>query len=167
MASFDDVLDGLLDIIAFEGPMPCRAAYQRYLDVVRLDGVPKQVISVLNRATYFAVQQRLLIDRDEWGTLGQRDRIVRLADDPPLIARERGDRLLQDIPPSEVAAGLLVMADGDRSLVDVAPELCAHALLAAYGLERRPGFAWQDAVVAQALTHFDFADALGYVVRSP
>ena len=134
LSSLDAVSEGLLDIIAAEGPMTARQAYQTYCDAagVRLGQATK---SLLNRAMSKAIKAGQLVRADEWGTVGLLDKIVRTPDTPPVRLRQLGERKLTDIPPSEV-----------RELMDTlrreAPELASDTemlyrrVLTAYGAQR-------------------------------
>jgi hypothetical protein len=106
--------------------------------------------SIFNKAVYRGVQQRRLADRDEKGMPGQMDRIVRLAGSSAIVIRERGDRTLEEIPPSESASVLIALAGPSGLLRDNAEALFAE-LLKCYELERAPDSDWQTRILHQAL----------------
>ena len=149
--SLDEVLEGLEDIIDSEGPMPCHRAYRLFADAAGFESVGTRMRSVFNKAIYRGVQQRRLADRDEFGTPGQMDRIVRLAGSPAVLVRERGNRPLDEIPPSEIAAALLGLA-GDSATLAQNQEGVFEELLSHYCLERTVDNNWQGAILNRALS---------------
>jgi hypothetical protein len=148
-----EVLAALLEIIAVEGPMPCRRAYRLYSDAAGIGTIDPRTRSIFNKAIYRGVQKKLLADRDEIGTPGQMDKIVRLAGRPAYCVRERGERSLGEIPPSEIAAALQVIAQvSNRSFPEEAAALFEE-LLSHYGLERAVNNEWQTQILERALAH--------------
>lgn len=98
-----EVMDGLVEIITAEGPMTRRRAFKIY---ARASGsrLRDTVVPVLNRALVRAIHKHVLDQRNETGGRDPLDYIVRKADTQPVWVRARGDRTLEEIPPSEVAA---------------------------------------------------------------
>ena len=81
------------------------------------------------------------------------DKIVRLAGRPAVYVRERGERSLGDIPPSEIAAALQTLAQtSKRSFPDDAMTLFEE-LLGHYGLERTPDSEWQSQILERSLLY--------------
>ncbi|MGY2892838.1 AAA domain-containing protein [Deinococcus sp. UYEF24] len=97
------VIDGLREIIAAEGPMSAKQAYQSY---ARASGLhySKALQSLLNRSVAQGLRTGVLVQEDEWGRVGQVDKVLRLPGTPPVRLRQRGPRELAEIPPREVAA---------------------------------------------------------------
>jgi hypothetical protein len=150
-ASLDDVLAGLREIIAVEGPMPCLKAYHRYLASIGVASLSSQIRSSFNKAVYRGIQQRRLIARNELGTPGQIDNIVRLVGTPPVVLRQRGDRTLDEIPPSEINLAMYTLAEATgRGLPEYMEEVYRD-LLHEYGLERIPSSDWQDRILERAM----------------
>jgi hypothetical protein len=150
-ASLDEVLAGLYDIIATEGPMPCSRAYLLYLSSIGADGMGPRMRSIFNKAVYRGIQQRRLLDRNEHGTPGQIDNIVRITRTPPVVLRERGDRTLDEIPPSEVAAAIQSLAEATGRVLPDDIDDILNDLLLRYGLERHPSSDWQSRILHRAI----------------
>lgn len=151
-AAMSTVLDALLDIIADEGPIQCRRVYRIYAAAAGISEGSTALRSALNKTLYRGVQLKLLLDRDEAGSPGQIDKIVRLADSPAVVIRERGDRSLEEIPPSEIAAALVSLARlTGRSFPSDANELF-EMQLNDYGFERDGSTDQQERVLNGVLT---------------
>jgi len=150
--SLEVVLQGLSEIISTEGPMTCRRAYQLYLAACGIDRMTPQVRSVLNRALYRGVQLRILADRDEIGSEGQIDRIVRVAQGPNVIVRERGPRALNEIPPSEIAEAMNKVALAIGKSDDKQIEQLFAKVLDLYDLERSPESEFQNEIMQRAVS---------------
>jgi len=115
-ANAKDILPGLVEIIEAEGPMLCHRAYQLYAKAAGIGKVGRQVRSALNRALSAAVHAHLVEQVNEHATEGQVNTIVRKAGTPPIVARARGDRRFEEIPPSEVAAVMRAELQSDPSM---------------------------------------------------
>jgi very-short-patch-repair endonuclease len=150
-APMTEVMDGLVEIIAAEGPMPCHRAYSLYAEAAGIDGLPLRVRSVFNKEVHQAVLGRRLALRRERDVPGQIDAIVRLAGTPAVVVRERGDRALNEIPPSEIAAALAALGQATGRAFPGEAEGLFRALLRCYGLERSPENDWQTRVLHDAL----------------
>ena len=146
-----EVLAGLLGIIDAEGPMPCHRAYRLYANAAGVGAVDLRMRSVFNKAVYRGVRQRWLEDRNESAAQGQMQRIIRLAGRPEVRIRERGERSLDEIPPSEVAAALMVLADQSGRSIDADADSLFDELLNVYGLEPAADGAWQSQILLQAM----------------
>ncbi|PYE51991.1 AAA domain-containing protein [Deinococcus yavapaiensis] len=134
--SLDPVIDALRDILAVEGPMPCRLAYATYARAAGVN-LGKTVQSLLNRAVAKAVRGGVFVQVDEWQRPGQIDKIVRLANTPPVRLRERGPRDFGDVPPSEVRAFMMELLRREPFLADANDEaLLFRRVLHAYGAQR-------------------------------
>jgi len=155
------VLDALLDIIADEGPIQCRRVYRIYAAAAGIGEGSTALRSALNKTLYRGVQLKLLLDRDETGSPGQVDKIVRLTDSPSVVIRERGDRSLEEIPPSEIAAALEGLARlTGRSFPSDADELF-EMQLNDYGFEREGSIDHQQRMLNRALTFSMSSDGEG------
>ncbi|EYB67853.1 hypothetical protein DEIPH_ctg032orf0104 [Deinococcus phoenicis] len=131
--SLDPLVEGLREIIAAEGPMLCRQAYQTY---TRAAGVNygKAVQSQLNKAVTKGLRAGIFEQTDEWGTPGQVEKVVRLAGTPAVRLRERGPRDLTDVPPLELAALMHDMLRLEPMLdMDGNPEPLLRRVLVAHG----------------------------------
>lgn len=117
VAPLTQIAQGLIDIIATEGPVVEERVYRLYSRAAGIQKTGRQIRSTLHRALGIAVRQGLVIDRTELHTQNRVQRVVRLADTPEVVLRTRGDRTLEEIPLSEIAAvmhRLLGDADFDR-----------------------------------------------------
>lgn len=97
-----DVIEGLMSIVEVEGPIVCERLYELYVRGSRDPGVAS-VKTQLNRAIHRAVSTGILAQVEPLGG-GQIDKTVHLPDRPSVVRRERGPRLFQHVPQSEVEA---------------------------------------------------------------
>ncbi|MCD0175534.1 AAA family ATPase [Deinococcus sp. 14RED07] len=133
--SFTPVIEGLREIIAAEGPVLCRRAYQLYCQAagVRFGVTTK---SLLNKAMTRALKDGTLILSRETGLPGYVDQIVRVSGASPVRLREAGPRKLSEIPPSELHALMQHFTQREPSLAGGNPEALFRLVLAAYGQQR-------------------------------
>lgn len=96
----EDVIQGLVEIVESEGPMLCERLYRRYVEGSGDPGV-ESVRRPLNRATYAAARSGRLAQVEPLGG-GQANKTVYAPGTDPVIVRERGPRLVQHVPSSEV-----------------------------------------------------------------
>ena len=136
LAHQDEVLRGLKEIIAAEGPMPCHRVYKLYARAAGLSRVGKDIQSALNKAVAYGLRQREFQQVDEWNRAGQIDKVMRIKDTPPVRLRERGPRDFDEVPPMELALLIQNLLDqGDHTLDEPsAPEPLFRTVLAAYGV---------------------------------
>ncbi|GGS15597.1 AAA domain-containing protein [Deinococcus knuensis] len=131
--TFTPVIAGLRDIIAAEGPMPCRRAYQLYCQAANITlPVGK---SLLNKAMSRALKDGTLLLERERGTGGYMDEIVRTPDTPTVRLRTVGPRKLADIPPSELQALMQHFVQREPSLAQGEREALFRLVLRAYGFK--------------------------------
>ena len=135
ISSFKPVIEGLREIVAAEGPMTCRRAYQTYCRAAGIN-FGQTVKSALNKAMYRALRAGVFEQADEWRTSGQIDKVVRLSGAPTVVQRERGPRDFLDIPPSEVRALMRQLMADDPDLCAENPELLFRQVLREYGAQR-------------------------------
>lgn len=98
----DSLVEALVDIVSSEGPMLCDRLYTVFVQWSS-DPSVESVRSSLNRAAYAAVRTGRLEQIEPLGG-GQGNKTVHLPGTSPVVIRARGDRLVQHIPRSEVAA---------------------------------------------------------------
>ncbi len=84
--------------------MVARRAYHFYATSAGIHRVRQQLQSKFNSAASQAVSADELVSEDEWGSNQQNDLIVRIPGTPSASVRTRGDRILDEIPPRELAA---------------------------------------------------------------
>jgi len=127
------LIEGIVAIVAAEGPIVAHRAYRLLLRAAGGQRLSKLSRSPLNRAAAAAVRRGLLVDENPVGKATQMDRILRLPGAPKVRVRARGDRALEEIPASEVAALMVQLREVDSQL---AGEALKRAVLDAYGLVR-------------------------------
>ena len=97
------IIDGLVEIVSGEGPVVTDRLYELYVRASGGQRVGKNIRHVLDQATTAAIRKGLLCQTNG-GQTGQSARTLHLPGTPPVILRRRGDRELEHIPPTEVAA---------------------------------------------------------------
>ncbi len=114
------IMEALLEIVAAEGPMVATRAYALYN---RASGGKKLTTTArtpLASAVHWLAQERRVVFDGE---------VVRLPEQPEIRVRELGDRVLEEVPLTEVAELM-----GRLGLDD--PAAAKRAVLSAYGLVR-------------------------------
>lgn len=101
-ATQDQLIEGLVDIVAAEGPMHSLRAYQLYTKAAGGQRVGKEIRRTFNRAANRAVQTgRLSQIKDSLP--GQVDKTLYIPGTPPVVVRELGPRQLSEVPRSEIS----------------------------------------------------------------
>lgn len=129
-ASRHELINGIEEIVAVEGPILGDRIHSVYVRASGGQKVGSQLAKALNSALVSAVRQGVL-EKD-----GSRPATYRLPEQPPARVRELGPRGLGDVPPAELAA-LLVEAGTERGWDD--DEKLFRALLDRLGLKRLTG----------------------------
>ena len=136
VGSMVPVIAGLREIVAAEGPLTARQAYQSY---ARASGLSysKSLQSLLNRSVAQALREGVFVQADEWNTAGQVDKVLRLPDTPPVRLRQRGPRDLAEIPPREIAELMfqLLLLEPELDTSDD-PQALLRRVLGIYGAQR-------------------------------
>jgi very-short-patch-repair endonuclease len=97
------ITEGILDIVTAEGPVIAERVYELYLRASGGHRVTKPVRDALDDATAAALKKGLLAQiRDN--LTGRSVKTLYLPGTPSVVLRRRGDRELEHIPPTEVAA---------------------------------------------------------------
>lgn len=109
-ASPSEIDEGLLQIIAVEGPIPEKLLFQRYVKAGGDQRVRDYARDVL-RASVLRLQKREQIHVSAGG-----ERIYRLEDQPLVRPRTVGTRTLDDITDAELAAHLMAVASARPTL---------------------------------------------------
>ncbi len=99
-----DLIDGLVAIVAVEGPVLGHRLHSVYVRSAEGMRVGHQIAKVLNSAVTTAVRQRRIVQDDPLLESGVRPRTFRFPDQPPVLVRELGPRLFEHVPPAELAA---------------------------------------------------------------
>jgi len=102
-AGQSEIIAGLVDIVAAEGPVLGSRAYLLYVRAAGGQRVGKLHRQALNRAAAAAVRQGLLEADDHALEEGQMIKTLRRPGTPQVVIRGRGDRDLEDIPLTEIA----------------------------------------------------------------
>jgi hypothetical protein len=111
------IIEGIVDIVTGEGPVVTDRVYELY---VRASGgfrVTKPVRDALDQAIAAALRRGLLQQIRDHVT-GRSVKTVYLPGTPPVILRRRGDRELEHIPPTEVAAVARHILERDAGISD-------------------------------------------------
>lgn len=101
-SSATQVAEGLTRIIKVEGPMCAKRAYDIYLRGCGIRRLGGEIKKAMNRALNIAIRQGAVLKEDERGTGGLLWSVVRAKGQPAVYVRERGPRVFEEIPPSEL-----------------------------------------------------------------
>jgi hypothetical protein len=132
-ASLQELMEGLIEIVAAEGPIICRRAYLLYNRAAGNARLGGQIVHVMNRAIYRAVKLGRLQQNDEQKRGGQINQVVRVAGTPATAIRQRGPRTLEEVPPLEIKAVRDALS-GDNPGLD--EEALIRKVAAIYGVGR-------------------------------
>lgn len=106
------LVDGLREIVAMEGPMLGERLQGVYVRASGGQRVGKEIARTLNSAISAAVQRGVLVMDDPLGEPGVKPRTYRLPDQPIVRVRQLGPRSVHQVPPAELAA-LMALAARD------------------------------------------------------
>ena len=109
------IIEGIVDIVSGEGPVVTDRAYELYVRASGGHRVTKPVRHALDQATAAALGRGLL-DKTQDRVTGRSVRTLYLPGTPPVVLRRRGDRELEHIPPTEVAAVARHILDRDTGI---------------------------------------------------
>lgn len=131
-----ELIDGIVQVVAAEGPMLGRRLSSAYVRASGGQRVTKNISEELNRAIAQAVRDGRIVEDNPLNENAVRQRTYRLPDHPVMRPRELGPRLFDELPPAELAALIARVAQdtgavGERSV--------QRTVLAALGLKRRTG----------------------------
>jgi very-short-patch-repair endonuclease len=132
-ASRADIISGLVDVVAIEGPIIGHRLHSVYVQASAGQRVGSQIAKVLNSAISAAVRQGRLVQDDPLGETGVKPRTFRLPDQPAARARELGPRTFEQIPPAELVAMMqnVALPIGWEDPIAVYREMIAH-----YGIRK-------------------------------
>lgn len=105
-----DTIVDLIEIIDVEGPVLARRVYGIYAVAAGFSSEPV-IRSALNSALHNAITQHRVEFANEWNKPGQIDRILRLPGRSRVRLRFAGDRSLPEVPPSEIAELVNIVAE--------------------------------------------------------
>lgn len=131
-ATMDQIENGLVDIVALEGPILKERLFSIYAKAADLGRVYSHTLTRLENGLKQALKGKSLIrDVDEFGPFSED--ALRLPDQESIIVRERGPRSLHEIPASEIAE---VMLDIRLQHDLISKEDLFRAVLKSYSLIR-------------------------------
>ena len=125
-----EIIAGLLDIVAAEGPIHAQRAYRVYTHAAGGLRVGTEMRRAFHAATRQALRTCAFQQLDD-ELLPQDEKTLYVPGKPPVLVRELGPRQLSDVPRSEVAE-LIKYLD----LGGAAADVVKRAVLNAYGLVR-------------------------------
>ena len=131
-------MDGMTEILKFEGPMQALHLFQTYAKAGGLLKVTAGTRSLFVRALHQGVKDGLIaLERESDSEISGDDDpigwVVRLPDTPNVIVRTLGDRSFAEIPTSELAALVLDIRSQDDML---GRDDIYRAVLDHYGLQK-------------------------------
>ncbi len=132
-ASDADLDESILEIVRLEGPVLCQRVYRLYCAAFGRQWGPfkRRLNSAVNRL----LNRRLLQQSDDFQSPGQMNKIVRMTDTAEVVVRERGDRLLNEIPPSELGALMSAIIGPEGSNEDIDWDSVYSTVLETYGVD--------------------------------
>ncbi|GAA3870188.1 AAA domain-containing protein [Tessaracoccus defluvii] len=113
-----DILDGLLRVVAVEGPVRGNRLRTAYVRASGGSRVGKAIAQVLNSAIYRAEKRGLLVGDDPLGASGVHARTYRLPEQPEFRVRELGPRTLDEVPPRELVEVMRRIRDANPAADD-------------------------------------------------
>ncbi len=132
-ADLRQLVSGVVEIVGAEGPVLGRRVWQVYARAAGIQRLRREPRAALHEAIREALREGLIVERNEEGTDDVEARVLRSPDAPMVIVRQRSDRDLQDVPPSEVATVMhRLLAENPR----LSSETLYRATLDAFGLRR-------------------------------
>ncbi|MEZ4504448.1 MAG: AAA domain-containing protein [Thermomicrobiales bacterium] len=132
-----EIVKELVEIIEAEGPVLCRRVYNLYATAAGFES-ERQIRSVLNSALHNAYTQRQIEYANEWGKPGQIDDILRSPGRSRVRLRSAGGRNLQELPPSEVAEFVHLVAEECEVVDRGEAYVIFDGVLSAYGISVDP-----------------------------
>jgi len=129
-APLTEIIAGLLDIVAAEGPIHAHRAYRVYTQAAGGHRVGTEIRRTFHAATRQALGSGTLRQLDDW-LLVQDEKTLYLPGSRPVVVREIGPRQLSDIPRSEVAEVIK-----NLDLQGAPADVIKRSVLNAYGLIR-------------------------------
>lgn len=134
--NLQEVIEGLISIIEAEGPIVCSRLYHIYASAVGIQKVGRQIKSIFDYAIQHAIARGLIARNPELGNQDQLLEIVRLPGTELVILRERGNRTIEEIPPSEIIRLMQKLARISPQLVEDNPLRLFRKVLNMYCLKR-------------------------------
>jgi len=136
LISIDEVIESLVEISAAEGPILCQRAYNLYLAAAGIHRLGRQIRTIFDRAIRKAVRLGKLAEKNEYISRKQANKFIRVPGTPLVQLRTRGDRMLREIPPSEVAEVMRKLMTRNLNQIDINEESLFRSVLKHYGFVR-------------------------------
>lgn len=109
-ATQGEIIAGLLEIVAVEGPVVGHRLHAAYVRSSAGHRVGPQIGKILDSAVSAAVRTGLLLQEDPLGESSLRPSTYRLPEQSAVVVRELGPRALEYVPPTELAQVLHLAA---------------------------------------------------------
>lgn len=136
-AKLSEIVKGLVEIVESEGPMLSYRAYSLYAHSAGIQRIRKETTRpIFDKAMRKAIASGKIIEDNDFVIDTEMGIIVRVPDSPKVIVRTRGDRTIEEIPPSEIAQFMQELIKQDDSPEDTDRETLYRSVLSMYGLVR-------------------------------
>ena len=132
-ASRAEIIDGLVAIVATEGPILGHRLHSAYVKASAGQRVGTQIAKILDSAVTAAVRQGRLVQEDPLCESGVKPKTFRLPAQPAVVPRELGPRPFDQVPPAELAHVMRQVAE-EVGWED--PESLFRETMALYGIRR-------------------------------
>ena len=116
--------------------MLVKRAYHIYLHGCGLRRLGPVLKRRLNKALQHAIRRGLVVTEDEWNVGGLVSTIVRSTHSPPIVARRRGPRQFNEIPPSELQLVARQVLMGREDEFELGSDEHLRAVLEEFDLKR-------------------------------
>jgi len=133
IASRQDLVAHLIDIVKTEGPMTALRACHIYVKAAGGQRATKSAGDPLYQALNHAIKQDLIEAREEDPVPTRENIILREAGTPIIRVRSLGGRTMHEVPPSELATLIQQLKNNDSALTG---GLLFRAVIETYGIRR-------------------------------
>ena len=133
-SSIDQVIGGLVEIIKVEEPILRERAFHLYAKASGLGRIGNQILSTFKSALKKAIKKGHVEERVEFWLAREPVKIVYAKPSSGVKIRELGDRTFREIPPTEVAALMIMIIDNNKA--NVSETELFHNVLECYGIRR-------------------------------
>jgi hypothetical protein len=115
-ASLGEVAAGLAEIVTAEHPVICERVFQIYCSAAGINRIGNEVCAQLQSALSLAVRSYGILSTNEYPSQDPLRYVLRPVGVPDRSARIANGRSIEDIPPSELAAGMRLISAGEPEL---------------------------------------------------
>lgn len=108
------ISEGIVRIVEVEGPVVAKRVFDIYLRSCGIRRMGHELKNTMNKALNHAIREGILVSEKEVNETDLVFSVVRTTGTPPIKLRTRGERLFEEIPPSElqVTANFLAQRHG-------------------------------------------------------